>query len=288
MSLGFLGTGLMGAPMASRLLDAGYDVIAYNRTAAKLEPLRSAGAAIASSSIEVLQTADAVVTMVTNAEAIAALLLTDDTKAALSGRTIIQMSTIAPQESRDLAKQITAAGAAYLEAPVLGSIPQAKSGSLIVMTGATTEQFATWLPLLKVFGTDPMLIGPVGSAAAMKLAMNQLIGSLTTAFALSLGFVQQEGIDVEQFMSILRQSALYAPTFDKKLERMCDRNFADPNFPSKHLLKDINLFNGAAEAVGLETSLTEGVASVLQATIEAGLADADYSALYAAVNPARS
>ncbi len=287
MTLGFLGTGLMGLPMAMRLLEAGHDVIAYNRTAAKLEPLRAAGAAIAASPSEVLHTADAIVTMLTHAEAIAALLFTDEAKALLSGRTLIQMSTIAPQESRDFAAQATAAGADYLEAPVLGSIPQAESGSLIVMVGASPEQFATWSSVLKVFGSDPTLIGPVGSAAGMKLAMNQLIGSLTTAFALSLGFVQQEGIDVEQFMMIVRQSALYAPTFDKKLQRMCDRHFADPNFPSKHLLKDMQLFHGAAQSVGLETSLTEGVVRVLQATIDAGLADADYSALYAAVCPQR-
>jgi 3-hydroxyisobutyrate dehydrogenase len=87
-------------------------------------------------------------------------------------------------------------------------------------------------------------------------------------------------------MEIVRNSALYAPTFDKKLDRMRDRNFANPNFPTKHLLKDMRLFSQAAEAAGLSPTLTDCVAQVAEAAIAQGLADQDYSALYAAVNPA--
>jgi 3-hydroxyisobutyrate dehydrogenase len=130
-----------------------------------------------------------------------------------------------------------------------------------------------------------VLLGSVGAASATKLALNQLIASLTTAFALSLGFVQRQGVEVEAFMQILRQSALYAPTFDKKLQQMIDGNFANANFPTKHLLKDTNLFLNEAEAVGLNVSSLEGVRKVLEAAQQLGLADADYSSLFAAINP---
>jgi 3-hydroxyisobutyrate dehydrogenase len=288
VKVGFIGTGLMGQPMAGRLLHSGLSVVAYNRTASKLEPLQRAGAEIAESPQNAIATSDCVIVMLTNAAAIQDVLLSEASRRELSDRTVIQMSTIAPSESRAIGEAIVSAGGEYLEAPVLGSIPQAESGELQVMVGASPEQFQTWSEFLKHFGPEPMLIGPVGSAAALKLALNQLIASLTTAFALSLGFVQRQGVEVEQFMQILRQSALYAPTFDKKLERMLAGNYADPNFPTKHLLKDVNLFLTEAQAVALNSSSLEGVHKILEVAQQLGLSDADYSSLFAAVNPHQS
>ena len=127
-------------------------------------------------------------------------------------------------------------------------------------------------------------MGPVGAGSGVKLAMNQLIGTLTTAFSMSLSLVQQEAIDIEKFMAIVRQSALYAPTFDKKLGRMCDRNFANPNFPTKHLLKDMKLFVQAAET--FDAKVAQSVAQMVQKAVEEGLAEQDYSAVFAAVSQA--
>ena len=118
----------------------------------------------------------------------------------------------------------------------------------------------------------------------MKLALNQLIAGLTSTFALSLSFVQQQGVDVEQFMNVVRQSALYAPTFDKKLDRMCDRNFENPNFPTKHLLKDTNLFLNQAAELGLNTKSLEGIKQIIEQAIAIGLAEKDYSAIYSAID----
>jgi 3-hydroxyisobutyrate dehydrogenase len=285
VKVGFIGTGLMGQPMAKRLLEAGLSVVAYNRTPSKLEPLRISGAEIADSPQKAISASDCVILMLTNAAAIQDILLSQASRQELPGRTIIQMSTITPTESREIGEAIVGAGGDYLEAPVLGSIPQVESGELQVMVGASPEQFQKWSEFLKHFGPEPMLIGPVGSAAAMKLALNQLIASLTTAFALSLGFVQRQGVEVEQFMQILRQSALYAPTFDKKLQRMLDGNYADPNFPTKHLLKDVNLFLDEAQSGTLNVSSLEGVRQVLEVTQQLGLSEADYSSLFAAINP---
>jgi 3-hydroxyisobutyrate dehydrogenase len=285
VKVGFLGTGLMGQPMAQRLLDAQLSVVAYNRTVSKLEPLRQSGAEIAASPQEAIATSDCVILMLTNATAIEEVLLSEASRQHLSGRTVIQMSTIAPTESQEIHDTVVAAGGSYLEAPVLGSIPQVKSGELLVMVGASPEQFQQWFEFLKHFGSEPVLMGAVGSAAAAKLALNQLIASLTSAFALSLGFVQRQGVEVEQFMQILRQSALYAPTFDKKLQQMLDGNYANPNFPTKHLLKDTELFLTEAQSVGLNVNSLEGVRKVLEMAQQLGLSDADYSSLFAAINP---
>lgn len=284
-AVGVFGMGLMGVPMVERLWMCGYPVMAGNRTAAKLEPLRSQGIPVSTEAAEVLTTCEAVLTMVSDAAALQAVLGTEAAQAALPGKTVIQMGTIAPQESQALAAMIQTAGGDYLESPVLGSIPQVRDGSLLLMVGATAAQFAQWRSLLTVFGPEPVLVGDVGAGAALKLAMNQLIGSLTAGFAASLGLVQREGIAVETFMDILRQSALYAPTFDKKLQRMCDRDFAHPNFPTKHLGKDLRLFTQAAEAVGVDASVVAAIAQIADAAADAGWADADYSAIAAAIAP---
>ncbi len=283
MKVGLIGTGLMGLPMAQRLLEAGLLAIAYNRTAEKLEPLRTAGVEIASSPQRLIHHSTCIVLMLTNAQAIRETLLTEAARGELAGKTVIQMGTIAPTESQAIRDEVVAAAGTYLEAPVLGSIPEAKAGKLIVMVGATPEQFENYQPIFQCFGSEPILIGPVGTAAATKLALNQLIASLTAAFSTSLSFVMKQGVDTELFMQILRQSALYAPTFDKKLQRMVDHNFANPNFPTKHLLKDNNLFLTEAESLGINTRLVAAVSHILQQAISMGLAEEDYSALFAAV-----
>lgn len=282
--VGFLGSGLMGQPMIKRLLSSDIPVIAYNRTSSKLDALKEFGVMLAQTPGEVVQNSDCIVLMLTNAAAIRELLLSESASK-LSQKTIIQMGTIAPQESRTLAQEIIDKGGEYLEAPVLGSIPEAEKGKLLVMVGGTENQFKKWSAFLQHFGTEPILIGEVGSAAALKLALNQLIASLTSSFALSLGFLKRQGVDIEKFMGILRQSALYAPTFDKKLDRMCERNYDNPNFPTKHLLKDVNLFLQESDSLNLMNNSLNGVQKVLEKAIELGLADADYSALYSAITP---
>lgn len=284
MKITVLGTGLMGAPMAQKLAEKGYEVTAYNRTPEKLKPLEDAGINTTTDPTVALKASECIILMLSDISAIRGVLLDTETmKQHLVGKTFIQMGTIAPQESKALGDAMIEAAAQYLEAPVLGSIPQVKSGTLQIMVGSTPEQYDKWVGVLKNFGENPLHTGAVGTAAAMKLAMNQLIGSLTSAFASSLGMIEREGVDIEQFMSILRDSALYAPTFDKKLERMRDRDFSNPNFPSKHLLKDVNLFIKEAESLGLDLNLVQGVKAVVEKTLTLGLADQDYSALFCAV-----
>ena len=284
MEIGFLGTGLMGQPMVLRLLEANHSLTVYNRTKPKLQPLEDAGAKVADSPTEVVRAANCLILMLSDAEAIRQLLLSTDATNHLANRTIIQMGTIAPTQSQSIRDAVVKAGGEYLEAPVLGSIPQVKTGELIVMVGSTKAQFVKYSELLKHYSPEPMYVGEVGTASAMKLALNQLIAGLTSTFALSLSFVRHQGVDVEQFMNLVRQSALYAPTFDKKLDRMCDRNFDNPNFPTKHLLKDTNLFLEQAAELGLNAKNLEGIKQIIETAIAQGLAEQDYSAIYSAID----
>ena len=275
----------MGQPMALKLLAGNYKVVAYNRTQSKLQPIAEAGGAIGLSPTDVIQQTDCIILMLTDAAAIEAWVLSDSSIENLNNKTILQMGTIAPSESKSIGDCIVAAGGEYLEAPVLGSIPQVKAGELLVMVGSTEAQFAKYSELLKSYSPEPMYIGEVGTAAGMKLALNQLIPSLISSFSLSLSLIQHLGVDEEKFMSVLRQSAIYAPTFDKKLPRMRDRDFSNPNFPTKHLLKDTNLIINEAAELGLNPSHIEGVRQVIVKALEMGLDNLDYSAIYSAINP---
>ncbi|GAB1537712.1 NAD(P)-dependent oxidoreductase [Scytonema sp. NUACC21] len=250
----------------------------------KLEPLKAAGAQVVTHSYQAINAADCVILMLSNAAAIYSVLLSDRSWRTVAGRCVIQMGTITPTESREIRDAVIAAGGEYIEAPVLGSIPEAKAGNLIVMVGALRQQYQRYLDLLKNFGPEPVLVGSVGTAAALKLALNQLIASLTTAFSLSLSFVQQQGIDVDLFMEILRNSALYAPTFDKKLQRMLEGNYANPNFPTKHLMKDTDLFISEAKSAGLNVAGIEGVRDILERAMKMSFSNADYSSIFSAIN----
>jgi 3-hydroxyisobutyrate dehydrogenase len=284
MQLGFIGTGLMGQPMAERLLERQHTVTVYNRTPSKLAPLTAAGALPATSPKALLGSTNATILMVTNAEAIRETLLSEAAKPLLAGHTIIQMSTIAPQESQAICNEVLNAGGHYLEAPVLGSIPEAKQGTLQVMVGGSSATFEQWMHILSAFGPNPQYIGPVGTATALKLALNQLIASLTTAFSSSLGLCQHYEVPTDTLMQILRQSALYAPTFDKKLDRMISRNFDNPNFPAKHLLKDMQLFLDAAKPSALNVEAAQAICHLLEMTTHHS-PDQDYSVLFETVCP---
>lgn len=282
MNIAILGTGLMGQALVEHLLAEGQTVTAYNRTSEKVDGLEQNGALVAKTAQEALVSSDICLLMLSDADAIYSV-LDSITNEAFKDKLIIQMGTISPEESRSINQLITERQGKYLECPVLGSLPEARSGTLLLMAGGSEEDYTTALPLLQIMGKSPRHIGGIGQGATIKLAMNQLIAGLSASFALSLALVEKEGIETEQFMSIVRDSALYAPTFDKKLDRMLSRDFTQPNFPTKHLAKDTRLFLSVAQQLNLETCALEGISQLLDKTLAQGLADTDYSALMAGI-----
>lgn len=287
MTITLLGTGLLGRAIAERLQSVGHTVTVYNRTTAKALHLQSCGITVVTRPEEAIAQADCVVLMLADAAAIRAVLLTPTLLAVLRSKTVIQMGTIAQDESLALQAEIERVGGSYCEAPVLGSVAEAQAGTLLVMVGGTEGQFVQWGPLFRSLGREPRLIGPAGKAASLKLALNQLIVAEISAFALSLGLVQRAGVPVETFMAILRESALFAPAFEKKLPRLLTRDYQHPNFSTRHLLKDAELFLREASGYALTTSSLEGIRPLLERSIEQGLGDSDYSAIFEVINPAQ-
>lgn len=285
MTIAVLGTGRLGAPIVERLQACGEQVLAWNRTAEKARSLGPLGAIVAEHPAEAVREAEVTLTVLSDAAALREVLFTGRVAPAIRGKDIIQMGTIAPNESRALAEACRQAGANYLEAPVLGSIAEAQAGTLLVMVGGTEEQFARWRSLFSHLSREPRRIGPVGQAAALKLALNQLIAAEIATFSLSLGLVQRSGIPIDTFMSILKSSALFAPAFEKKLPRLLRRDYTNPNFSTRHLLKDVDLVLGETQALGLQAGALAALRPLLQQVITSGYAGSDYSAIFEIINP---
>ena len=135
-------------------------------------------------------------------------------------------------------------------------------------------------PILETLSAEPRLMGPVGSGMASKLALNQLIASLTHGFSLALRLVQAQGVAVADFMEVLRPSAVYAPTYDKKLERMLDQHYDNPNFSTALLRKDLGLFLQASQQAGLNASGLQGILELLRQAQGDAIDGLDYCALH--------
>lgn len=285
MRIAILGMGLLGRAVAERLHDSGHRITVYNRTVSKTDPLRARGITVAATADEAAASTDCTLLFLADAAAIRSVLFSPDSPVNLRDRTIIQMGTISPDESRTFQRSVSNGGGDYFEAPVLGSITEAKTGSLIVMGGGTAEQIHRWESVFSSLTSAPLLIGPVGQAAMLKLALNHLIAAELSAFSLSLGLIQRAGISVDQFMSILKTSALFAPAFEKKLPRLLARQYDNPNFPTSHLLKDVTLFAGEAQRQGLNVTGAEGLCVILEQTMDRGHQNKDYSALFETIAP---
>ena len=282
-TIALLGTGLLGEAVGHRLLSRGCDLRVWNRNPQRCQGLLESGATSISHLSEVAAAGcDAVITVLRDGQVTRSVVAE---LGPLSGCCVLPMGTMGITEIRALDRQVRQQNGRCLEAPVLGSKPQAANGTLLVMAGGEPVLFEQQRPLLNLLAEEPLLVGPIGSGAATKLALNQLIASLTHAFSLSLRLVQQAGVPVETFMSILRPSALYAPTFDKKLQRMLDGHYADPNFSTALLRKDLRLFLEEATAAGLQSKGLNGLDALLQEAQGGDLDDLDYCALHELTQP---
>ena len=288
MNTGIVGIGLMGRAFVERFQAQGHRVRVFNRTRDALKDLEESGVVVCDSVDELIGSSDTIILMVSNAHAIREVLSLDEPEGQedeLAGKLILQMATISPSQSIAIGDAVTSRGGRYLEAPVLGSLPEARAGTLIIMAGGHRGVFDDALPVLQVLGSAPRYIGQTGSGAALKLAMNQLIAALTAGFSLSLGYARKNGVETDVFMDTVRESALYAKTYDKKLEKYLGRDFGKANFSTRHLLKDVRLFIDDAKAAGLNTAALEGIEEITRQTVEEGYDVMDYSSIYRTIVP---
>ena len=283
MRIALLGTGLLGYAIASRLASRGYSMKVYNRTLSKAQLLKRKGVKVCKTPQEAVFDAHVIILVLADTKAIKKI-FSVFSRHSLLGKIVIQMGTIASSESRRIQKSISKLDGEYMECPVLGSRGEAQAGKLILMVGGTRGQYKKCKPLLRALGKNPLYIGEVGQAAALKLALNYLIASHALNFSLSLGLVQRNNIDVLVFMKILRESSLHTPMFDKKLNNWLKCNYAHPNFPLKHLLKDVELIIGEAAVKNINTAVPKAMKAVLKKSVRQGLSLQDYSVAFKTIN----
>jgi len=260
MKISLWGAGLLGKPILLRLSEF-YNISVSNRTHEKVKDLDKLGIKVLDFD-ESLKNTNTIILVLTDYKAIEETLLKN--KNLLSGKTIIQMGTILPNESKNLIKEITNYGGNYIEAPVLGSGREAEKGKLIIMVSGLKNIFEKYNELFNHLGEVYYIGSEIGKSSTIKLALNQLIASLTSSFSYSLSLILKEKIDFNIFMNILRDSALYAPTFDKKLSKMINNDFLNPNFPLKHLLKDVQLVKKLGDNLNINNEIINAIEKILE------------------------
>jgi 3-hydroxyisobutyrate dehydrogenase-like beta-hydroxyacid dehydrogenase len=274
--IAFCGLGRMGVPMAARLLGAGHELRAWNRTPGKAGSLVDAGATEAGSPAEAAAGADFVVTMLADPAALDAVVDVADLR---PGTTLVEMSTVGPDAVRRLAGRLTA-GVDVVDAPVLGSIPQATEGTLKIFAGGEAAVFERCRPVLEAMGT-PRHLGPLGAGAAMKLVANSTLGALMTGLAEALALADGLGLDEAAVLDILVESPIGVTAKSKRA--LIERGVYTPNFTLGLAAKDLALVTGAAEAAGVELRIAAAARSWFERAVEHGLGELDYSAVIADV-----
>ena len=206
-TIGFIGLGAMGEPMALNLAKAGTPLVVWNRTPAKAKPLEDAGVEVAASSDEVLARAETTILMLVDSAAIDAVLRrkSPDFVDRVTGKTIVHMGTTAPAFSRALEQDLNASGARYIESPVSGSRVPAETGQLVAMLAGDATHAERIRPLLKLMCREAIYCGLVPSALLMKLAVNVFLLPLVTALAESMHFAERHGLSLEQLVGSLMQ-----------------------------------------------------------------------------------
>lgn len=250
-----LGAGAMGARMARNLLAAGHDVTVYNRSPERVAPLVAAGAHTAPTPRAAAHGAEVVISMVRDDAASRSLWLDPDSGAIhslRSGTIAIECSTLTPAWVRELAGTVRAIGGALLEAPVLGTRPQAEAGQLIALVGGEAGDLDRVTSLLRINAATIHHLGPIGAGAAMKLAVNTLYGVQVAIWAEMLTLLERQGIGPSQAVPILNTLPTTSPALQIAGTLMAASNYA-PMFPIELVEKDFDYALATAQALALST-----------------------------------
>ncbi len=283
VKVGFIGLGIMGAPMAVNLLKAGHPLWVF--THGKLRPeITEAGATACASAKSVAQQADIIFTMVPDTPDVEAVLFGEEGVAAglSKGKTVVDMSSISPIETKQFAKKINALGCDYLDAPVSGGEVGAKAASLTIMVGGPDGAFERVKPLFELMGKNITLVGGNGDGQTCKVA-NQIIVALNiAAVGEALLFASKAGADPARVRQALMGGFAASRILEVHGERMVKRTFA-PGFRIGLHQKDLGLALAGARALGVSLPQTAGAAQLMQACAANGMQDLDHSALVRAL-----
>jgi 2-hydroxy-3-oxopropionate reductase len=283
MKLGFVGLGIMGAPMAGHLRAAGHDLF-VNTHGEVPKALLDAGAVVCKTAADVAKQAEVTFTMVPDTPDVAKVLFGEGgiASALSKGKAVVDMSSISPIETQEFAKQIEATGADWLDAPVSGGEVGAKAASLTIMVGGRDEVFARLQPLLALMGKNITHVGSAGAGQITKVA-NQIIVALNiAAVGEALVFASKAGADPARVRQALMGGFAASRVLEVHGERMIKRTF-NPGFRIKLHQKDLNLALQGAKSLGLSLPNTAMAAQLMQACAANGLAEMDHSALVQAL-----
>jgi 3-hydroxyisobutyrate dehydrogenase len=279
-SVGFIGLGIMGEPMALNLVKAGYQVTVYNRTRDKAQSLERAGAKVASTPAEAARNADYVMSIVSDSAASEEVMMGKEgvLQTVKPGAIVIDSATISPVVSRKLACATSGKKASFLDAPVTGSKHGAEKGELTFMIGGERETFDRAMPLLKVLGKKHIYCGTYGAGLSAKLAQNAIQSTMVEIFCEGFVLATKSGVRPEVMMEIVQNSMARAALTDFKAPFIFKGDFT-PYFPLKWMHKDVTLAMEAAFAQGVPMPVAAAVKEVYGSARAQGKGDMDYAAV---------
>jgi 3-hydroxyisobutyrate dehydrogenase-like beta-hydroxyacid dehydrogenase len=278
--IGFMGLGIMGTPMAANLLKAGYAVMVYNRTPAKAEPLVKQGAGLASHPKSLAKAADVVIAMVTGPEAMGELLWGPDGAGGAfnHSKVFINMSSVSPGYTRELARELEPTGVTFIDAPVSGTKKPAEDGSLIILAGGPQNKVAELEPVFMAMGKKVIYCGAAGQGSMMKMCINLLLELMMEGFAEVLNLAKLGGLSLEAMLDTIYSGPLNCGMFQMKAANLQNNSYP-PAFPLKHMTKDAKFIVDTAFELGAPVPAAQTLLHLYSTGVAQGWGDEDISAI---------
>lgn len=274
-TIGWIGLGHMGAPMAANLARAGFSVAVFNRT-----PREVPGARVAATAAEAAAGADLVVTMLSDDAALEAVLFGAGGVAAtlVPGQVLATMGTVSPKLAESVAARLAKRGVDAVDAPVSGSVRQAADAALVILAGGTAAALAHARPMFDALGKRTVHFGGPGQGARAKLAVNLMLGVVMQGLAEAVAFGESCGLDAATLLDALGDTPLASPVVAAKLAAIRSGDFAAA-FPLKHMAKDLRLVSDAAAETGATIPAAEVARGSYDLAIKDGFGDLDVIAV---------
>lgn len=280
MKIGFIGLGIMGKPMSKNLLKKGYELVVMDLNKAAVEEVVAAGAVAVDSPKAVAEQSDIIITMLPNSPHVKAVVLGENgvIEGAKSGSIVIDMSSIAPLASREIAAKLEKNGVEMLDAPVSGGEPKAIDGTISVMVGGKKEVFDKCFDIMDTMAGSVVYTGSIGAGNTTKLA-NQIIVALNiAAMSEALVLATKAGVEPELVYQAIRGGLAGSTVLDAKVPLVLDRKF-DPGFRIELHIKDLANVLETAHEIGVPLPLTAGVMEIMQALKVDGMQGLDHGGL---------
>jgi 2-hydroxy-3-oxopropionate reductase len=280
MKIGLIGLGIMGKPMSKNLLKAGYELVVMDKNQSAVAEVVAAGAKAAATPKEVAAQTDVIITMLPNSPHVKEVVLGENgvIEGARKGAVVVDMSSIAPLVSREVAQKLAEKGVEMLDAPVSGGEPKAIDGTLSVMVGGKKEVFDQCYPIMKAMAGSVVLTGDIGAGNVTKLA-NQIVVALNiAAMSEALVLASKVGVEPELVYQAIRGGLAGSTVLDAKAPLVMDRKF-NPGFRINLHIKDLNNVLETSHEVGVPLPMTAAVMEMMQALKVDGMGDLDHGAL---------